>query len=106
MVTLKCEEVPSAERQARHFLMKLDRDRYEDYMRDTINADRNKTKAFPTTIQQVVDEARMHLPSGKKNGEGGRGTPMVYASLTAEQLKKPCLNCKQLGHWAKVLLML
>jgi hypothetical protein len=72
MVTLKCEEVPSAERQARHFLMKLDRDftaMRTSYMRDTINADRNKTKAFPTTIQQVVDEARMHLPSGKQNGE-------------------------------------
>ena len=25
----------------------------------------------------------------------------MYASLTAEQLKKPCLNCKQLGHWAR-----
>jgi hypothetical protein len=26
---------------------------------------------------------------------------MVYAGLSAEQLKRPCANCKQLGHWAR-----
>ena len=101
METLGCEELPSSERQARHFLMKLDRDRYGDYMRDTINLDRNKTKDFPKTIQSVVDAARMHLPSSVNRNGQGRGTPMVYAGLSAEQLKRPCANCKQLGHWAR-----
>jgi hypothetical protein len=101
METLNCDEKPSESRQARHFLMKLDRDRYEDYMRDTINLDRNGTKDFPTTIQQVMDEARMHLPTTKNKGNRDLGTPMVYVGLSDEQLKKPCANCKQLGHWAR-----
>ena len=33
MKTLKCDPLPSEAKQARNFLMKLDRDRFEEYMR-------------------------------------------------------------------------
>ena len=76
-------------------------------MRDTINDDRNKTKAFPTTIQLYANrlltrQECIYLLSGKESGEGRRNTyAMVYASLITEQLQRPCSNCKQLGHWAR-----
>ena len=102
MTTLNCVAVPSEPRMARHFLMKLDRVRYEGYMRDTINDDRNTTRAMPTTRQAVMDGARMHIPVNAMKADipERQSMPMVY-QLTDEQLKFPCHKCKQFGHWAR-----
>jgi hypothetical protein len=103
MKTLKCESVPTEERLARHFLMKLDRVRYGGYMRDILNDDRNKSRAFPKTRQLIIDGARMHIPSQMMRAAAvnDRQTmPMVY-KLTEAQAKHPCNNCKKLGHWAR-----
>eukprot|EP00603_Paraphysomonas_imperforata_P014478 CAMPEP_0114457200 /NCGR_PEP_ID=MMETSP0104-20121206/4038_1 /TAXON_ID=37642 ORGANISM="Paraphysomonas imperforata, Strain PA2" /NCGR_SAMPLE_ID=MMETSP0104 /ASSEMBLY_ACC=CAM_ASM_000202 /LENGTH=636 /DNA_ID=CAMNT_0001629735 /DNA_START=83 /DNA_END=1990 /DNA_ORIENTATION=+ len=106
METLECEGRPSEERMARHFLMRLDRDRYGGYMRDAINDDRNGTKDLPDTRQKVVDAARMHIPSQhlKAQRSDKPSMPMVYnvkASSEAKKAKFPCHKCKQFGHWAR-----
>ena len=102
METLQCEGMPSEERMARHFLMRLDRDRYGGYMRDAINDDRNGTKALPDTRQKVVDAARMHIPSQHLRAQRSDrpSMPMVY-NVEAKKAKFPCHKCKQLGHWAR-----
>ena len=102
METLKCEGIPSEERMARHFMMKLDRDRYGGYMRDVLNDDRNGVRAMPDTRQRIVDGARMHIPTPVRRSDAPdrQGMPTVYA-LSAKQLKHPCKNCNKLGHWVK-----
>jgi hypothetical protein len=103
MTTLECEGMPSEERMARHFLMRLDRTRYGGYMRDAINDDRNETKALPETRQAVVDAARMHIPNQYLKSHGNdraNSIPMVY-NMEAQKERFPCHKCKQLGHWAR-----
>ena len=102
MVTLECEAIPSEERMARHFLMRLDRDRYGGYMRDAINDDRNGTKALPDTRQKVVDSARMHIPTQHLKAQrlDRQSIPMVY-NVEAKKAKYPCHKCKKFGHWAR-----
>lgn len=105
METLKCVSIPTEDRLARHFLMKLDRVRYGGYMRDALNEDRRKpgSSKFPKTRQKVIDGARMHIPSQmmKTDPTGDRpAMPMVY-TLTEAQARHPCNNCKQFGHWAR-----
>mgnify|MGYP003386305885 CR=1 FL=1 len=101
MNTLGCVGVPEEARQARHFLMKMDRVRYGGYMRDILNDDRSGVRAIPATKQAIVDGARMHIPSQmmKTNVEDRQSMPMVY-QLSAAQLRRPCHNCQKLGHWA------
>ena len=72
-------------------------------MRDVINDDRNKSKKMPETRQAIMDGARMHIPSQMMRAPASterQAMPMVY-TLSEAQLKHPCNNCKQLGHWAR-----
>ena len=104
MTTLKCAGIPDEERLARHFLMKLDRERYGGYMRDVLNDDRTGKLTMPKTRQLIIDGARMHIPAQMMRANAGtdekQTMPMVY-KLTEAQAKHPCNNCKKLGHWAR-----
>ena len=107
MTTLECVGIPDEARQARHFLMKLDRDRYGGFMRDVINDDRNTTREMPGTRQAIIDGARMHIPAQMMRADVSdrQAMPMVY-QLNEEQLqhpyhKYPCHKCKKYGHWAR-----
>ena len=102
MTTLECVGIPDEARQARHFLMKLDRDRYGGFMRDVINDDRNTTREMPGTRQAIIDGARMHIPAQMMRADVSdrQAMPMVY-QLNEEQLqhpyhKYPCHKCKNM----------
>jgi hypothetical protein len=108
MKTLECVGIPEEPRLARHFLMKLDRGRYEGFMRDTINDDRNGTREMQQTRQAVMDGARMHIPVQMMKAQhvtDKQSMPMVYRATEEEKQQKkdiyPCHRCKKLGHWAR-----
>jgi hypothetical protein len=113
MRTLKCSDNPSKKAMARHFLMTLDRSRFGEYMVHAFNLERTQGTELPGTIQAVADAARSFIPN-PHHAVLRRGTPMVYqtteddseqadvySTLTEEQLKRPCANCKEFGHWAR-----
>jgi hypothetical protein len=113
MRTLKCTDNPSKKAMARHFLMTLDRSRFGEYMVHAFNLERTQGTELPGTIQAVADAARSFIPN-PHHAVLRRGTPMVYqtteddsdqadvySTLTEEQLKRPCANCKEFGHWVR-----
>jgi hypothetical protein len=98
---------------ARHFLMTLDRSGFGEYMVHAVNLERTQGTELPGTIQAVADAGRSFIPN-PHHAVLRRGTPMVYqtteddsdqadvySTLTEEQLKRPCANCKEFGHWVR-----
>ncbi len=115
MKTLKCADYPSKKAMARHFLMTLDQHRYGEYMVHAINLERTQSTELPGTVQEVADAARSFIPN-PHGVAAQRGTPMVYmakedgddeesasafTTLTEQQLRMPCKNCGECGHWAR-----
>jgi hypothetical protein len=96
--TVNINPLPDAAVRAHHFVMKLDINQYSDYIRHTLNNERNNIGAFPQTLQAVIDGCRAFIPAMTRPVESVQ--PLVYG-LSVEQRKKPCHNCGKLGHWAR-----
>mgnify|MGYP003388330352 CR=1 FL=1 len=102
MATLKCTSEPTESEQAFNFLTGLQPRVHGEYMRDAINRERAAPGAIPETVSGILDAARMFIPTPSRSATAGEGKQnLVYAALTAKQLKKSCAKCSGLGHWAR-----
>jgi hypothetical protein len=102
MATLKCTSKPTESEQAFNFLTGLQPRVHGEYMRDAINRERAAPGAIPETVSGILDAARMFIPTPSRSATAGEGKQnLVYAALTAKQLKKPCAKCSGIGHWAR-----
>ena len=100
MVTTGVNPIPNDAAVARHFMMHLDRVKYADYIRHTLNNERENQGVFPPTVQHVIDGCNTFLPSTNNMRTKITSQPIAY-TLRAEQGKSPCYNCGKLGHWAR-----
>ena len=93
MRLLGVNPMPSEAMNARHFLMHLDRARYGEYIKSTLNEELVRKDSFPKNMQEVVDGARMFIPTLRYVAESA---PVVYAADT-----NLCYNCDEAGHYAR-----
>lgn len=90
LTTLQYAHMPTVPEQARHFAMRLDPDRHQEFMRSLLNRTRQRA-IFPVTIQELVDALNTFIPD--KVATTARARPMSYAAR--------CFKCDQEGYFAR-----
>ena len=85
--------MPTPEDQARHFLMNLDRAKYGEFIKSTLNDEGAGKGVFPKTVQAVVSGARAFLPIQRPVQAS---TPTAYSTDV-----QVCYRCQKPGHYAR-----
>ena len=85
--------MPTPEDQARHFLINLDRAKYGEFIKSTLNDEGAGKGVFPKTVQAVVSGARAFLPIQRPVQAS---TPTAYSTDV-----QVCYRCQKPGHYAR-----
>jgi hypothetical protein len=93
---LSCPQVRSEDFRARHFIARLDTDRYREFKLHCLNSSRSGGP-IPNTIQKAFDAAKVFMPIIRVN-QNKVVTPMIYST----QFKGSCYKCGKPGHKADV----
>jgi hypothetical protein len=95
LTTLSHPSIPSPAEQARHFIVRLDSEKYREFKIHCVNESRAAVGNFPKNVQEACDRAKVFIPLVRVRTQNPN--PMVFAA----EFTGTCYNCGRNGHMAK-----